>query len=52
MVDLLSFKANLDQSLEEAVLGVEESRGHILVGTVPNAVVKLMSHLRSKKGYS
>ena len=52
MVDLLSFKTNLDQALEEAVLGVEESNGHILVDIVPNAVVRLMSHLRSKKGYS
>ena len=52
MADLLSFKTNLDQALEEAVLGVEESRDHILVDIVPNAVVKLMSHLRSKKGYS
>ena len=52
MADLLSFKTNLDQALEEAVLGVEESRDHILVDIVPNAVVKLMSHLRSKKGFS
>ena len=52
MADLLSFKTNLDQALEEAVLGVDESRDHILVDIVPNAVVKLMSHLRSKKGYS
>ena len=52
MVDLLSFKTNLDQALEEAVLGVEESNGHILVDIVPNAVVRLVSHLKSKKGYS
>ena len=52
MVDLLSFKTNLDQTLEEAVLGVEESRDHILVETVPNAIVKMVAYLKSKKGYS
>ena len=52
MVDLLSFKTNLDQALEEAVLGVSESGDNILIDIVPNAVVTLMSHLRSKKGCS
>ena len=52
MVDLLSFKTNLDQILEEAVLGVQESGGHIIVNTVPSAMVKMVSHLKSKKGYS
>ena len=52
MVDLLSFKTNLDEALEEAVLGVEESKDHILVEIVPTAVVKMMAHLKTKKGYS
>ena len=52
MVDLLSFKTNLDKAIEEAVLDVEESNDHILVDIVPNALVRLVSHLRSKKGYS
>jgi len=52
MVDLLTFKTNLDLVLEEAVLDVEESRDHILVEIAPNAVVKLMAHLRKKEGYS
>ena len=52
MVDLLSFKTNLDLVLEEAVLGVEENRDHILVDLLPTAVVKMMSHLKSKKGCS
>ena len=52
MVDLLSFKTNLDQALEEAVLRVEESNDHILVDVVPTAVVKMMAHLKSKKGFS
>ena len=52
MVDLLSFKTSLDQALKEAVLGVEENRDHILVDIVPTAIVKMVTHLKSKKGFS
>ena len=52
MVDFLSFKNNLDIALSEATLNVEESKDHILIDIVPAAVVKMMSHLKSKKGYS
>ena len=51
MVDLLSFKTNLDQALEESVLSVEESKDHILIDIVPAAVVRMVSHLKSKKGH-
>ena len=44
MVDLLSFKTNLDQTLSEAVLGIEENEGHILVETVPTSLVKMVNH--------
>ena len=52
MVDLLSFKTNLDQALSEAILNVEESTDQILIDIAPAAVVRMMSHLKSKKGYS
>ena len=52
MVDLLSFKSNLDQALSEAILDVETSRDHILIDIVPAAVVRMVSHLKSKKGFS
>ena len=52
MVDLLSFKTNLDQTIEDSVSCVEESKDHILIDIVPAAVVKIVSHLKSKKGYS
>ena len=52
MVDLFNFKTNLDQALEEAILSVEESYEHIVVEVVPAAIVKMLSHLKSKKGYS
>ena len=51
MVDLLSFKTNLNEVLTEAILGVEESIDHILVDIVPTAVVKMASHLKSRKGF-
>ena len=51
MVDLSSFKINLDKALSEAILGVEENRDHILVEIVPTAVVKMVTHLKSKKGF-
>ena len=52
MVDLISFKANLDKDLAEAVLAVEESKDHILVDILPTAAVKMAAHLKSKKGFS
>ena len=52
MVDLSSFKTNLDQALAESILSVEESNGHILVDLLPTAVVKMATHLKSKKGFS
>ena len=52
MVDLLNFKTSLDQALSESILSVEESNGHILVDLLPTAVVKMATHLKSKKGFS
>ncbi len=52
MVDLVSFKTNLDQALSEAISGMEEDKDHILIDIIPAAVVMMMSHLKSKKGYS
>ena len=51
MDDLSSFKANLGQALSEAILSIEENRDHILVEILPSAIVKLASHLKTKKGY-
>ena len=52
MVDLLSFNTSLDSALSEAVLNVEESKDHIFVNIVPTAIVTMVSHLNSKKGFS
>ena len=49
MVNLLSFKTELEQALTESISSVEESVGHVLIDIVPTAVVKVVSHLKSKK---
>ena len=51
MVDISSFKTNLDQALSESILSVEENNDHILVDILPTAVVKIATHLKSKKGF-
>ena len=50
MDDLSSFKTNLELALSEAILSIEENRDHILVEILPSAIVKLASHLKTKKG--
>ena len=50
MDDFLSFKTNLELALSEAILSIEENRDHILVEILPSAIVKLASHLKTKKG--
>ena len=52
MMDLLSFKTGLDQALLEGILNVEECKEYISIDIVPAAVVKMVSHLKSKKGLS
>ena len=52
MVDLSSFKTNLDQALSEAILDLKEDKDYILVEIVPSAVVDVITHLKSKKGFS
>ncbi len=52
MVDLNSFKSSLAPALLEAVLDVKESNNHILLDIVPTALVTMVTHLKSKKGFS
>ena len=51
MIDLSSFKTNIDQSLSEAILKIEEKNDHILIEIVPSAVINMVTHLKSKKGF-
>ena len=52
MVDLVSFKSSLAPALSEAVFDVNESNDHILVDMAPAALSTMVSHLKSKKGFS
>ena len=52
MVDLSIFKTNFDEALSEATLGIEEDKDHILVEIIPSAIVEIVTHLKSKKGFS
>ena len=51
MVDLVSFKSSLAPVLLEAVLDIKESNDHILVDMLPSAIVTMVAHLKSKKGF-
>ena len=51
MVDLVSFKSSLAPVLLEAVLDIKESNDHILVDMLPTAIVTMVAHLKSKKGF-
>ena len=51
MLDLSSFKTNLDPTLSEAILRLEESKDHLLVEIVPSAILKMVTHIKSKKGF-
>lgn len=52
MVNLSSFKNNLDQALVEAILSIEEDGDHIFIEIVPTAIVNMVTHIKSNKGFS
>ena len=51
MVDLTEFKSSFDLTFSDAILNIEEDKDHITVKTLPSAIVKLATHLKSKKGF-
>ena len=52
MVDLTSFQNNLNDTLRESVLSIKEEHGHIIFDILPNAIIDIVVHLKSKKGFS
>ena len=52
MIDLLSFKNSLAPALSEVILNIEENNDHLSIEIVPSAIVTMVSHLNSKKGFS
>lgn len=51
MVDLTEFKSSFDLNFSDAILGIEEDKDHIIVKTLPSAIMQVANHLKSKKGY-
>ena len=51
MVDLSSFKTNMDQALSEAVLSIDYVMDHISIEIVPTALVSMITHLKSSNGF-
>ena len=52
MVDLTSFQNNLNDTLQESVLSLTEEHGHIIFEILPNAIVEVVTFIKSKKGLS
>ena len=51
MVDLSSFESTFDQACSEAILSIREGNDQIFIETIPSAIVKIVTHLKSKKGF-
>ena len=52
MVDLNSFQNNFNNTLWESVLSIKEEHDHIIFEILPNAIIDIVTHLKSKKGFS
>ena len=52
MVDLTSFKNNLNDTLREYTLSIKEEHGHIIFEILPNAIIDIVVYLKSEKGFS
>ena len=52
MFDLTSFQNNLNDTLRDSVLSIKEEYGHIIFDILPNAIVDVVTFLKSKKGFS
>ena len=52
MVDITSFQNNLSDTLRDSVLCIKEEHGQIIFEILSNAIVDVVTFLRSKKGFS
>ena len=52
MVDISSFQNNFNDTLRESVLSIREEHGHVIFEIQSNAIVDVVTFLRSKKGFS
>jgi NADH-quinone oxidoreductase subunit C len=52
MVDITSFQNNLSDTLGESVISIKEEYSHIIFDIQPNAILEVVTYLKSKKGFS
>ena len=52
MVDTTSLQINLSDTLRESVLSIKEEHSHIIFDIQPNAIIDMVTYLKSKKGFS
>jgi NADH-quinone oxidoreductase subunit C len=52
MVDITSFQNNLSDTLGESVISIKEEHSHIIFDIQPNAILEIVTYLKSKKGFS
>ena len=52
MVDITSFQNNLSDILGESVISIKEEHSHIIFDIQPNAILEVVTYLKSKKGFS
>jgi NADH-quinone oxidoreductase subunit C len=52
MVDITSFQNNLSHTLGESVISIKEEHSHIIFDIQPNAILEVVTYLKSKKGFS
>jgi NADH-quinone oxidoreductase subunit C len=52
MIDITSFQNNLSDTLGESVISIKEEHSHIIFDIQPNAILEVVTYLKSKKGFS
>ena len=52
MVDVTSFQNNFNDTLWESVLSIKEEHDHIIFEILPNAIIDVVTHLKSNRGFS
>ncbi len=52
MADFTSFQNNLTDTLRESVLSIREEHSHVIFDILPSAILDVITHLKSKKGFS
>jgi NADH-quinone oxidoreductase subunit C len=52
MGDLTNFQNNFNDTFQESVLSIKEEHGHVIFEILPNAIIDVVTHLKSNRGFS